>query len=365
MGAITRGIANNILGNGAVDGTDALTGTIPATNISNPSLANLTTFPPSVDAGIPEVAGDPPAPSDGDVWYNTNTYKLKVRGLAAGTWASGNSMNTAARGGGSGGTETSAIAVGGYVASDTGKTELYDGTSWTEVNDLNQARRDLGVGAASNTAALAYGGEISPSSWYAITESWNGTSWTEVADLNAGRVSVIGAGIQTSALAIGGVASPPKTTVNESWNGTSWTEVGDLNTGKYGTGRAVGSNNTDALAVGNDALGSQTETWNGTSWTEVNDFNNGRSETGIGGNTSAALLFGGYTGATPNSANTEEWNGTSWIEVNDLNAGVAYEYSAGTGNSAAVSAGGYTGTANTANTEDWSKSIDNLNVDLA
>src|SRR6056300_1180533 len=155
MGAITRGIANNILGNGAVDGTDALTGNIPATNIGNPSLANLTTFPPSVDAGIPQVAGDPPAPSDGDVWYNTNTYKLKVRGLGAGTWASGNSMNTATRGGGSNGTEASAIAVGGGPP-DVGKTELYDGTSWTEVNDLNQARRGTGVGAANNTAALAY-----------------------------------------------------------------------------------------------------------------------------------------------------------------------------------------------------------------
>src|SRR5210317_148718 len=95
MGAITRGIANNILGNGAVDGTDALTGTIPATNIGNPSLANLTTFPPSVDGGIPQVAGDPPAPSDGDVWYNTNTYKLKVRGVGAGSWASGGNLNTA------------------------------------------------------------------------------------------------------------------------------------------------------------------------------------------------------------------------------------------------------------------------------
>src|SRR5210317_1316992 len=96
MGAITRGIANNILGNGAVDGTDALTGTIPATNIGNPSLANLTTFPPSVDVSIPQVAGDPPAPSEGDVWYNTDTYKLKVRGVSAvgGSWSVGGNMNT-------------------------------------------------------------------------------------------------------------------------------------------------------------------------------------------------------------------------------------------------------------------------------
>src|SRR6056300_1113814 len=113
MGAITRGIANNILGNGAVDGTDALTGTIPATNIGNPSLANLTTLPPSVDAGIPQVAGDPPAPSDGDVWYNTNTYKLRVRGLGAGTWATGGNLNSARYFLSGAGSQTATLAIGG------------------------------------------------------------------------------------------------------------------------------------------------------------------------------------------------------------------------------------------------------------
>ena len=312
----------------------------------------MTTYKEINGTNIEAVSSDPANPVTGQVWYNTTTNVVKGAALTiAGSWATGNAMNTATRGGGSGGTEASAIAVGGGPP-NVGKTELYDGSTWTEVNDLNQARRGLGVGAANNTAALAYGGEQSPSAWYTLTESWNGTSWTEVNDLNKGRVSVIGAGIQTSCLAIGGVSSPPSFVLNESWNGTSWTEVGDLNTGKYGTGRAVGSNNTDALAVGNDAAGSQTETWNGTSWTEVNDFNNGRSETGIGGTTSSALLFGGY-GAPVALNYTESWNGTSWTNENTLNAGVAYQFSGGSGVSGAVSAGGYTGTANTTNTEDW------------
>jgi hypothetical protein len=47
----------------------------------------------------------------------------------------------------------------------------------------------------------------------AITESYNGTSWTEVNDLNTARRAVIaGAGTQTSALAFGGFNTPPDST---------------------------------------------------------------------------------------------------------------------------------------------------------
>ena len=55
--------------------------------------------------------------------------------------------------------------------------------AWRTGNDMNTARNYLAGAAADNTAALASGG--SPNS--ALTESYNGTSWTEVADLNTGR----------------------------------------------------------------------------------------------------------------------------------------------------------------------------------
>jgi len=313
----------------------------------------MATYKEIFGTNIEVLASDPANPVQGQVWYNSTDNVVKGAALTtAGAWATGNAMNTGTRGGGSGGTEASAIAVGGGPP-DVGNTELYDGTSWTEVNDLNQARRGLGVGAANNTAALAYGGEQSPSAWYALTESWNGTSWTEVNDLNAGRVAIVGAGIQTSALALGGTALPVKNQVNESWNGTSWTEVADLNSAKSGTGRAVGDDNTVAIAVGTPSFATPTESWNGTSWTEVNDFNTGRVETGIGGDTSAALLFGGFGPPFNALTNTEQWNGTSWSETTDLNAAVGFQFSAGTGVSGAVSGGGYTGTVNTTNTEDW------------
>ena len=248
MGAVTRGIANNILGSGAVDGTDALTGTIPATNIANASLDNLTTFPPSVDAGIPQVAGDPPAPSDGDVWYNTNTYKLRVRGLGTGSWASGGNLNQFRDQTAGSGTQTSTLVFGGGPP-NIANTESYNGSAWTEVNDLNLARRGIAGAGADNTSALAFGGGSGPV--YAQTETWNGTSWTEVNDLNTARYFTGGVGIITAALCFGGDVDPGNSSLVESWNGTSWTEVNDLNTAR--TALASAGIQSSALAVGGNS----------------------------------------------------------------------------------------------------------------
>jgi hypothetical protein len=43
----------------------------------------------------------------------------------------------------------------------TGATEEYDGSTWTSGNPLNTARNGL-AGAGTQTAALAFGGEVSP-----------------------------------------------------------------------------------------------------------------------------------------------------------------------------------------------------------
>jgi hypothetical protein len=62
------------------------------------------------------------------------------------------------------------------------------------------------------------------------TEIWNGTSWTEVNNLNTGREGLAGAGFSSSALAIGG--GPSANAKTEFWNGTSWTEMNDLSTAR-------------------------------------------------------------------------------------------------------------------------------------
>jgi len=242
----------------------------------------------------------------------------KAGGVPTSTWSSGGNLNTARKAGmGAGKLSTSAILAGGETPpSGHGVVETYDGTSYTEVADLNDAR-GMGASDGTQTAAIVAGG-TSPGE-DADTEIWDGSSWTEVANLNSARYGQAGAGTTTSLVAYGGyLPSPGYTGFTESWDGTSWTEVADLNTKKYLPGRA-GTSNTDAFAFGGltPPPTATAETWNGTSWTEVGDLNTARYGLGGCGLTTFAIAFGGEATKTE----TEAWNGTSWTEINEMASG--------------------------------------------
>jgi len=86
------------------------------------------------------------------------------------SWSTdGGTLNTArSTGSQHGGTQISALYAGGY---QIGNTEVYDGTSWTEMSDLAEARNGLGGAAANNTAALVFGGNQDPPDMTA-SEEW-------------------------------------------------------------------------------------------------------------------------------------------------------------------------------------------------
>ena len=105
------------------------------------------------------------------------------------------------------------------------ETELWNGTNWTEVNDMNTARYLLGGCGANNTAALAFGGYTSPPNGnVGNTEDWNGSSWQETSDLSTARYAIGSSGTSTAALGFGGFGpdpSPAPTDVTEEWSGSS------------------------------------------------------------------------------------------------------------------------------------------------
>ena len=115
MGTRTRNFANNILTGGKIDGTDFLSGAVAAPNIANTSAVNVDSIP-SITNVISPVAGDPPSPSLGDIWYNSVAKKLRYEGLAAGSWSTGGNMNTARYRVGGAGTQTAGLGFGGSVA---------------------------------------------------------------------------------------------------------------------------------------------------------------------------------------------------------------------------------------------------------
>jgi len=299
---------------------------------------------------IEVLSSDPSNPVEGQVWYNSTSSVVKGNaGTTAGAWATGGSLNTGRRSlAGAGVSSSSAIAFGGDIqgGSPSALCESYNGTNWTEVGDLNQARGQL-AGDGTQTSALAFGGWAPPNS--AKTDSWNGSAWTEVNDMNTARNWLGGAGADnTSCLAFAGNVSPgynPKD-LTESWNGTNWTEVGDLNQARYGVqGFGIKGSAICAGGLNDSSKYTNTESWNETSWTEVNDISFERAYGGTAGaDNTSGLIFGGYdySPTDARSNKVELWNGTNWAEQADLsNPAGAFIAMAGAGTAtSAITFGG-------------------------
>ena len=159
-------------------------------------------------------------------------------GIANATWASGGALNTARSELAGAGIQTAAVAFGGLVYPPrVGNNELYDGSSWTEVGDLNTARKSAGAATQLASTSLIFGGDtVGNGTPTQACESWNGSSWTEVNDLNTTSRNLSGCGISTAAMAMGRY-NPTASNYElvEHFNGTSWTEVADMLTSRHST----------------------------------------------------------------------------------------------------------------------------------
>ena len=317
---------------------------------------------------VKKLSSDPTAADVvGQLWYNSADAKFKVAVQAAGAWGSATSLIGERQSPGSAGTTTAAIAFGGldtvppYAASTT--TEQYNGSTWTEVADLGTARYVAGQAGSSSTSALYFGGiggtGAGATPPYAVTESWDGTSWTEANDLNTPRFALAGFGTQTAAVAAGG--TPPNMTNVEEWDGTSWSEGTDLsvarkNFGGFGTltsGAVMGGRRASPEAAWINTL-----EYDGTTWTEGGDLNTGSFAFGAAGTTqTAGLIFARSTVGPPGvvvSPKTEQYDGSTWTEVADM-ATTRQLASQNIGTStAALGAGGESPiTASTGAVEEW------------
>lgn len=141
--------------------------------------------------------------TEGQVYFNsssTNAFKVSQYNIPGGSWASAATGNTARGNSGSFGAQTAAIIATGYDGTNVSNVESYNGSAWSEVNEVNSPRRELS-GFGTSTAGLIMGGRPPATG---ATESWNGSTWTEVNDLNTARADTnIRAGTQTDGIYAG------------------------------------------------------------------------------------------------------------------------------------------------------------------
>ena len=284
----------------------------------------------------------------GQLFFNStaNAFKETITDIPGGTWASGNSLNTARDNTtGTGHSQDAALVMAGRgPSSNIGNCEQYNGTSWTEVADVTARRTAAGSG--TSTAALCFGGTTGyPSAGpgqSALTESFNGSTWTEVGDLNSARWRISGSpsGTQTAALCAGG-REPPYSAQTEIYDGSTWTEVGDLNAARAGA-TSIGTSTANIFAGGETAPGpdtANTESWDGTSWTEVNNLPAAAKENGGTGGTSTLGFLAGVGGGAAPTSECDFWNGTSWSEMAELGTGRPAGAGAGTSIGAVIAGG--------------------------
>ena len=309
--------------------------------------------------------------NEGQVYYNSTSdaFKVSQYNYPAGTFAAGGNMNQKRYQIEGCGNQTAALVAGGDTYNDspraTADSETYNGTAWTEGNDLNEGTQGSHQAGTTSAAVLTY--ENSPYG----TELYNGTSWSDnPSTLNTGRNSGAMGGVQTAALFCGG--SPPTTAAVEEFNGSSCSETTDLNTAR-GQAAAVGVT-TSMLVTGGDVppYSALTETYDGTSWTETGDLPIGKSQMGIIGSTGAAMVCmgglsppGGPSGIATGAPSQSLWNGTTWT----AGSGYPAQYRGGGGCGPAAT-GVFMGGIGTPNdsvttTNEWTASLTNKTITVS
>ena len=149
------------------------------------------------------------------------------------------------------GAQTAAAMFGGSVgpnfsAGNSAAGEEYDGTSWSETNDLNTARRYL-AGAGTQTAGLGISG-YNPGGNVTNVELYDGTNWSNGTVIPTATAALAASGTQTAAIVFGGnTGSDTANSLN--FDGSSWTAGATMATARDRLTGSPAGTQTVALAV--------------------------------------------------------------------------------------------------------------------
>ena len=248
---------------------------------------------------------------------------------APGAAESGNVVGSTYRG--AAGNKNAGLVFGGFRYSGykyIGNTEEYNGTSWSEVNDMIDAGSAAGGGTSE--AAIATGGSYRNCD----TEEWNGTNWSEVNHQISDKTCTykpLSIGNSSEALITAGGNNTAPYGQTESWNGTNWSATTAMIHDPRGWHGGAGTQNAGLTAGGPHGSNtvSCTETWNGLSWTEgASALISNMKIVSMAGSQNDTLLAGHAQGSSfngnifGNPANFSEcsicWDGIVWSTSTDL-----------------------------------------------
>jgi len=289
-------------------------------------------------AGV--IGGNTPWPGVGGTY--TEEYNVGTTVVVAGAWASGGALNTGRTLGGSAlPAQNSGIIFGG--APYTTATEQYNGATWTTVPGTLNTPRGYISGFGTETAAVAAGGYTTPAPGMDIVEEYNGSTWSEETNLPTTMMSAGNCGTITAGLLMGGSTLQPFTSglasTTSEYDGTNWT-AGNTLPAARGQGMSGGTQ-TAAYYAGGYAPGyvATTIEYDGTNYSAGGDLAFGAGPpSGFQGSIGTLTAGLAASGLSTNLTNT--YDGTSWSTSPSYTSTRDRGMSGGTG-TAAIIAGGY------------------------
>jgi hypothetical protein len=275
--------------------------------------------------------------SGGTRFTVTEEFTSSANVITGAAFSSGGAVPLANQDLASFGTQTAAIGAGGYSVPYTNAAYGYNGSSWTNLPNINTAR--TAEGAGTQTAGVIFGGNAPPADAFQnATEEWNGSSWTAVNNMVSAVSGDMAIGVaQTAVISVGGQSPAyPAREKQQEYDGTNWTAVSaTLNNGRR-NGSSHGTVTAALVAFGAspgpENVQNYAEEWNGSSWTSVPTANTARvSIKGFGTQTNAVASGGSNVGASVAYTQSERYNGTGWATAPSLANGRYNHGSAGVG----------------------------------
>ena len=276
----------------------------------------MTTYKEIFGKPVKVLSSDPTdAQAEGQVWYNSTTGTFKTV-LAVGAWSSAAPLSTARYLANGFGSQTAGVYSAGQTPPGTNvaNTEEYNGTGWTTATSFPSTATSGGSGGTATAGVVMGGG----APYRSTSFKYDGSSWTATGALPtaADNISACGTGTQTNIIAaIGRTPASGNSGTNTSvtYNGSTFSSGPNLNTARMYGGAAGTGTGTAGLIFGGfidpspNAM-TNTEEYDGSAWTNAGALNVASSfPSGFGTQTLTVAQV-----KTPNYGGSEQYNGSTW-----------------------------------------------------